>query len=571
MRRIAAKSPYWSPFLSLSRLFPHLSGLRVERILIEGSRIILHLRVARQFARCPLCRRRSERRHSRYFRTLADLPVASRAVQLRVAVRRFRCVNPFCRRRVFAERLPQLAADYARRTREQRAALADLGFALGGSAGVRLGGRLKLVGSRATILRLVHATPTPPFPTPRVLGVDDWAKKRGQVYGTILVDLERRRPIDLLPDRNGASFARWLAAHPGVEIIARDRGGAYADGARQGAPTAVQVADRFHLLANVGDTLERLLGRKHLRLAEAAREVDRILSAEEAAPVAAEGAPPAPAPTRWSKREIADRQARRARRLARYEAVVALRQQGATLAEIMRRVGLSRHTVQRFLAADVFPERARPRRRPSMIAQYEPYLRRRWGEGCQNSMQLWRELQAQGFAGAASLVRRHVANWRTGPARRGLSASRGSAAGALSAPRRSPTRVLSPRQARWLLMRPAERLTDEERLYRAALLESDEDVKVAYTMAEEFGELVRARDRQELGPWLGRAVASTLAEFRQFALVLQRDLAAVEAALTYEWSNGQTEGQITKLKLLKRQMFGRASFDLLKKRELKAA
>jgi len=128
-----------------------------------------------------------------------------------------------------------------------------------------------------------------------------------------------------------------------------------------------------------------------------------------------------------------------------------------------------------------------------------------------------------------------------------------------------------PRQARWLLMRPAERLTDEERLYRAALLESDEDVKVAYTMAEEFGELVRARDRQELGPWLGRAVASTLAEFRQFALVLQRDLAAVEAALTYEWSNGQTEGQITKLKLLKRQMFGRASFDLLKKRELKAA
>src|SRR5207249_10744276 len=139
----------------------------VERIVCEGSRVLLHLRVGRRFARCPLCHRRSERGHSRYFRTLTDLPVASYAIELRLAVRRFRCENPLCRRRIFAERLPRLAADYARRTHDQRAALTDLGFALGGSAGARLAGRMKLTGSRATPLRLVHAAPPPDSPTPR--------------------------------------------------------------------------------------------------------------------------------------------------------------------------------------------------------------------------------------------------------------------------------------------------------------------------------------------------------------------------------------------------------------------
>jgi transposase len=563
----------WSPCLSLKRLFPHLSGLRVERIVIEGSRVFLHLGVERQFARCPLCHRRSERRHSRYFRTLADLPVASYAIQLRVAVRRFRCVNPLCRRRIFAERLPRLAADYARRTHDQRAALTDLGFALGGSAGARLAGRMRLTGSRATLLRLVHAAPPPNFPTPRVLGVDDWAWRRGRKYGSILVDLEEHRTIDLLPDRTAATFADWLKRHPGIEIISRDRGGAYADGARQGAPNAVQVADRFHILVNIGEALERVLARHHTALREAAAAVDRAMArawdsrGEEPARAAEESA----AKTRLTRAEQT-KQARRASREARYEAAVGMYRQGHSLHAIARRLTIGRATVRRFLHAGAFPERATPPPRPSILAPFEPYLRERWAEGCHNARVLWREIQGRGFPGRPALVRRYVARWRATPGRRGPTPRRAESQGqAPSPPVRPPTRVLSPRQARWLLLRPADELRAGEQDYRSYLLTGNAEIQDAQALAQDFGRLIRARDREALAPWLVRAESGDLPEMRGFAIRLRRDLAAVEAALTFEWSNGPVEGEINKLKALKRQMYGRAGFDLLHKRLVQAA
>jgi len=269
-------------------------------------------------------------------------------------------------------------------------------------------------------------------------------------------------------------------------------------------------------------------------------------------------------------REERDKQVRRERRLARYEAVVELHQRGATLAEIARRVGVSPKTAQRFLRAGTFPERATPRRTPSMIVAYEPYLRERWGAGYRNAMQLWREIRAHGFPGAASLLRRYLAGWRPTPGRRGPTPKGAGVAGG-TAPLPQPTRALSPRQARWLLLKPSERLRPAEALHREQLLQADDELGAALALAEDFGRLVRERDREALAPWLERARTSDSAEFRGFALVMGRDLAAVEAALTYEWSNGQTEGQITRLKLLKRQMFGRASFGLLKRRFLYAA
>jgi len=557
--------------LSLATLFPHLVGRHLERVEIADDVIIVHLASARCWAACPLCRRRSRCIHATDARTLADLPVAGRTLILRLRVRRFRCANAACPRRIFAERFPTLAGVRARRTHAQRTALEQIGFALGGAAGARLAGPLGIVGSRATLLRVVHATPTPPAVTPRVLGVDDWARRRGQSYGTILVDLEQRRVVDLLADRTAAAFAAWLSAHPGVGVIARDRAGADADGARQGAPDAIQVADRFPVLANIGETLARMLARKHALLREVTAAVNRAREAiaEPAGDPGAVKAVAAGAPTRPPTRADQEKAAHRAARLARDEAVLALDRQGASQVQIAAQLGSGRKTVRRFLRAGIFPERAGAPRRPSMLDPYEPYLRERWAAGCHNSLQRWREIRERGFSGAASLVRRRVGRWRTVPRRR--VPPRGGATPRPTCPPETPLRVPSARPARWFLLHPETRLRPDELLWRATLLGRDPEIRAARDLAQGFGTLVRERDHAALAPWLTQAAASDLPEFERFATVLERDRAAVEAARTSAWSSGQTEGQITKLKLLKRQAYGRASFTLLRKRALRVA
>ena len=554
--------------MRLATVLPHLAGLQLRQLIVLPDELLFVLAPTRKTARCPLCRRRSARVHSHYERWLVDLPLGTKPIRLRVQVRRFRCGNAACPRRIFAERFPSLTAVHARRTTVQRDALVDFGLALGGSAGARLANRRGVVGSRATVLRCLHALPPLEFPTPRVLGIDDWARRKGQTYGSLLVDLEQRRPVDLLEEGTAEGVAAWLAAHPGVEVIARDRGGAYAEGARLGAPDAVQVADRFHLLMNVGETLERVLGRKWPLLREAARAVDATLmpatSAVAASPPPSETAPAAARLPTQAERE---RDERRAARRARYDAVVDLHQQGFPANHIAREVGIGRKTVQRWLHAGRFPERAPTPRRPSLLDPYEPYLRQRWAAGCHNSLQLWREIHAQGFPGAASLVRRYVAHWRPEPGRRGRPARRTSSEPDTPPPP-TPTRVRSPRQARWLLLRPVGDLEPDEQAHRQYPLGADTDLQCAHGLAEAFGQLVRERQRDGLDGWLTDAEGSGVPEFREFARVMQRDHAAVAAALTYEWSSGQTEGQITRLKCVKRQMYGRAGFGLLKQRVL---
>lgn len=530
--------------MSFGILFPHLTGLRLKRVVVAGEAVTLHVASSRRWATCPLCGQRSRRIHASYERTLAERPIVGCTLTLRLRVRRLRCTQPTCPRRIFAERFPALAGVRARRTHAQRATLEQIGFTVGGSAGARLAGSLGLVGSRSTILRAMHAREVPELPTPRVLGVDDWARKRGQTYGTVLVDLERRRIVDLLEDRTAGGLAGWLRAHPGVQVIARDRGGAYADGARQGAPQATQVADRFHLLANVGEALERVLARKQVLLKEATTAVNcaRATLGDAVNPALSDRTAARATPG-WATREDQEKDAHRAARLARYEAVVALHRQGVSQGAIAGRVGIGRKTVRCFLRAGTFPERA--------------------------SLQLWREIRERGFTGAASLVRRLVGRWRAIPRR--CNVPREVASMPQCGPPVEPMRVPSARQARWFLLHPEARLRPDELLWRKTLLDRDGEIRAARLLTQSFGQLMRERDHAALAPWLTRAVASGLPEFRGFTTVLERDRAAVEAALTSEWSSGQTEGQITKLKLLKRQAYGRASFALLRKRVLRAA
>jgi transposase len=556
-------------------LLPHLDYLVIENVIVREREVVIVVAAREPTAPCPICTRRSDRFHSEYLRTLHDLPIGPNTVVLRVRVRRFRCSDRHCRQRTFAERFPGLGRVRARRTHGQQAALEEIGIALGGTAGASLARKMRLPTSGSTILRLVRARKDPSAPTPRVLGVDDWARLRGQTYGTILVDLERHRPIDLLEDRTAETLAQWLREHPGVEVIARDRAGAYADGARRGAPTAIQVADRFHLVVNVGDALERVLSRKHSVL-KAVAALDQLAGesgqAATQTTMSSTSRPAAPAAANHPTRQNQLKQARRSRRLERYEAVLALDKLGLSRRAIGRELGISRNTVKRFLQAGDFPERAEGRPKPTILLPFEAYLRERWTAGCHNARTLWEGIRRQGFPGSAALVRQFVAHWRPSPGRRGPT-PRQAVTEALSPtpPVRKPTRAISPRQARWLLLRAVDKLAPEEQLLRDKLLAADVELAGAKSLAEEFGQIVRRRDRLALEPWLERAEGSGISEFRQFAIVLRRDIAAVKAALSLIWSNGQTEGQINRLKVLKRQMYGRASLLLLKRRFLRAA
>jgi transposase len=549
------------------RLVP--PSLHVDALLVGDDRLTICVLAQTTEARCPLCGERGDRVHSRATRTLADLPWAGVTVHLRVRVRKFFCDNLTCPRRIFSERLTGIAAVAARRTDRQRAALLDLAVALGGEAGARMAAKRGMRVSPDTLLRLLRQAPAADLATPTVLGVDDWAIHKGLTYGTILVDLERHRPVDLLPDRSSESLAAWLRAHPGVKVIARDRAGAYAEGARNGAPEATQVADRWHLVDNLADVLEDFFRGKGACLTAAAAALsERAQSNEKGedpalpqADAVYQGKRRHPQPERWRERAAAAEEGV-ARRRANYDQARTLHANGASVAQIARTVGISRMTVYKYLREGP-PQRKRHsvHGRQRVLEPWEPYLLTRWEEGCRMATALWREIRAQGFAHSLTTVQRFVNQLR----REGAPPA--------DRPRTALTKAHGPppRLVAALVLRRPERRTVEQRTYLKLLTGEEPAIATAIKLAEEFLVMLRRHEGERLPDWLAAAAASGIDELARFAGKLRVDQKAVQAGLTLRWSNGQTEGQITKLKLIKRQGYGRAKVDLLRTRVLRAA
>lgn len=538
---------------------PMIIFLDLPEVQIEGvdvaEEITLALRTTSPMASCPSCGTPSSHIQSRYTRTLRDLPSGGRPIRLILHVRRFFCKRHTCAQKIFAERLPALCRPHAQRTKQLQDALCRLGLRIGGQAGADMGSELGISGSRDTILRLVRQSPLSTRSEPRVIGLDDWAHKRRLRYGTLICDLESGLPIDLLPDRSVETVSAWLKKHPTIEAVSRDGSSEYASAIRKGAPQAQQVSDRWHLVKNLAACVSVQLAHSLAQLRRAEQTIVRS-GRQETRPASAERRP---ARTRAVQHA---QQTRQTERTARFEQIMALQQEGVKNAEIAFQLGVTQRTIQRWIATGTTPYSGLRKQRSRLIDPYKTYLLKRWHQGCRKGAQLEREVRAKGYKGSGRALYRYLETLE--PAR--LPARLRGSAPVTHLP--NPLLALSAQQATWLFFRNQEDLKAEEQETLRQLRQASPDLETAYQLVKAFLQMVRERTGEQLDAWLQAVQASHLEAFQPFVTGVQKDEDAVFAGLTLPWSNGLLEGNVNRLKLIKRSMYGRAEFDLLKQRVL---
>lgn len=415
----------------------------------------------------------------------------------------------------------------------------------GGSAGASLCDILGCPITVDALLELLRRVPLAPFAAPRVLGVDDWAKCKGQRYSTILVDHERERVIDLLDSRTAETLAAWLQSHPGVQIVTRDRAGAYAEGIRLGAPEAIQVADRWHLLKNLTESFAKVM-QDHHRALQAQFQPAPTTRSETVAdqpPNSTQKSAEIPATSTPAPGTAADR-----RRQQRAEEMHVLHHQGWAMKDIARRLQCHPKTVSRTLNRSL-PLLPRQGRRRRLLAPFEGYLIDRWNAGCHNAARLYREFGQRGYAGCLTQLQFFVSRLRHESGLAPRSRQPGGRPIKPKAVERPPTiRLLA-----WLATRPLAELTPERQSMLSRLGQINATIKTAVALAQAFSHLLAHRLPEKLDGWLDQAMNSGLAPLRGFARSLREDEAAVRAALTLKWSNGRTEGSVNRLKSISRK------------------
>jgi transposase len=527
-------------------LLPHLSGTVTEGGGQAPGRVWLLVRPSAQAAACPRCGQLSGRRHSGYRRRLRDVPAGGRDVVIVLAARRFRCLNPACPAVTFTEQVEGLTSRYSRRTPPAAAALTAIAAALCGRAGARLAAALGMAPpSRHTMIRLVMSVPLAGAGTaPPVLGVDDFALRRGHVYGTVLVDIGTGHVIDLLPDREAGTLRQWLDDHRGAAVICRDRAGGYADGASGGAPAAIQVADRWHLLHNLCQRAYEAAAAHRASCLDSCRDDQPQHDQDPRGHQDQHDSPEEPGPDR--------KPGLPGRIRAQHAEIRQLLAAGHSKAAAARILGLSLPTVYKYASA-TSPAQITPAARGSILDPYKPYLTGRWNQGARDARALHAEIKARGYTGSDQQVRRFVRAFRDRP-------------GPATAP---PPAIPSARTiTSWLMTSPGN-LTQADAAALAAVTTACPHLAELSARTRAFADMMTGlTGTRHLDAWLAAAEASSLDQLRSFARGIRKDHAAVLSALTLPYSSGKVEGTVNKIKMLKRQTYGRASFELLRKRVL---
>jgi len=530
---------------------PHLAGLRIEQVAGDGDGVTLLASSRAVSACCPRCQSPSSQVHAGYTRTIADLPAGGRPVRVVLAVRRFRCLEPACPAVTFAGQAEGFSARYRRRSVPLLALVAAIGLELAGRAGARLAAVLGITVHPSTVLREVMALPVPQVSAaPEITGIDDFALRKGHVYGTVIIDVRTGQVADLLPDREAGTVADWLKAHPGASVICRDRAGAYADGARDGAPDAAQVADPWHLWHNLGERVTEIAAQHRASCLTPSPDSPGPDSPGPDSPGPdLDGTGPAPGLTGPGTGGPARRIVTRTRE--RHAAIHQLLAAGHTKTAIAAALDLSRPTVTRFAAAATAGD-ILPAARESALDPYKPYLHQRWNQGTRDAAALHAEITARGYTGHIMNIYRYIQPFR-----------------ALPAAPPPPPPIPSTRQiTRCLMTRPAA-LTSQEQATLTDITARCPHLAALHGHITSFAAIMNDRTGfTDLTAWLTAAENSGLPPLHAYTAGIRRYRSAVTTALTWTWTNGKTEGTVNKIKMLKRQMYGRASFTLLRKRVL---
>ena len=527
---------------SLKTLLQLPCGWRCSRQIISSDGITLHLHGKRKTAQCPECFKRSDSVHSCRRRRIQHLPCSGHTLWLVFSVRHWYCRNPACSRKIFAESLAPFAGSHQQSSQALQNLQRQLGLIAGGEAGKRAATAAGLRCSADTLLRRVINTPeTKQSGAPHV-GIDEWAWHRGHCCGMLIVNLDTHRPLVLLPGRDQRTLATWFRKYPEIQVVSRDRSGVYATAAREGAPQARQVADRWHLLKNIGDEPERMMYRHMPLIRLVVRELSLKKSPE----------PEISVPVASLRRLERLKQHIRKKRHQRWTEVMALHNKGCSFREISRITGLSRVTVSRWVRSGTFPEMStRPPKR-GLLDPWREWLKEQRESGNYNASRIWREMVARGFTGSETIVRDAVAKWRKG----------------WNPPVTTAVRLPSvSRVSRWLM---PWRITRDEENYASRFIslmcEKEPELKIAQQLALEFYRILKTQNKSQLSSWFTRVHESGSAEFRRVAAGMEADAAAICEAISSHWSNGVVEGHVNRLKMLKRQMYGRAGFELLRQR-----